>query len=156
MAFALAPIGVLAMTIALAVTPASREELLNLGVALSRSICGGVAPSRVHPSPNPHVAGVVDHVEVRSCEAGESEILTRAGPEPRELPLSVVVYSADAPLPLPIRVGARLDGVEAFLGRPVTTSGDRQSYSLSESDDIIVIESRDGVIISVSWHFYSG
>lgn len=150
-------VGFLAIKIASAVSPASPDELLELGVALSRSLCSGVAPSHGHPSPNLHVVGAVDQVEVRSCEAGESQILlTRAGPEQRALPLSVIVYSADVQLPQPIRVGARLVDAQAYLGAPVTTSGERQSYSLSESDDMLVIDSRDGVIISVSWNFYAG
>jgi hypothetical protein len=135
----------------------AQQDLLRLGTELSLSICGGEEPVRVETLPNPHVDGNTELVEVRSCASGESRVvLTRTDSESRRLPLSVIVISTDVPLPSPIRIGAATEGVQGMLGAPVEVAGGRQSYSLSESDDMLVIESRDGIIISVTWHFYAG
>jgi hypothetical protein len=135
----------------------AHQALFRLGVELSLSICGGEEPVRVAALPNPHVDGIADLVEVRSCAAGESRmLLIRTDSESRRLPLSVTVVSTDLQLPSPIRIGAATEGVQVLLGSPVEVAGGRQSYSLSESDDMLVIESRDGIIVSVAWRFYAG
>ena len=135
----------------------SNQHLVEVGVTVAKTVCGDKGPTAVEESESPYFPGVVDRIETRRCAGGESRIFfSPMASDPTGLPVSVFVRSASVALPGPIRIGQSSFGIVRYLGWPHDLREGRFTYLLTESEDALVIETRGGVIVSVSWQFYTG
>lgn len=137
--------------------PWVRPEPVELGRKVAHTICGSAPPTRIEHAKNLHDPKLINRLETRECDAGRSQILfSPTATNPDGLPLSLKVKSASYPLPAALRVGNPSTKLSELLGAPTENSEGRLTFVLTESSDTIIVETKDGVITSVEWQFYSG
>ena len=136
-------------------TPRDPNSLYELGEHLSRSVCS-TSEVQLSTVENKHDAGQIDHIELRSCPEGSSEIYVGASSSnPQGLAMSVEIKAPRAGLPQYLEIGAPVSGAEEALGPPESQSSDALSYSVSqESPSDLTISVKSGRITSVKWCFY--
>ena len=136
-------------------TPRDPNSLYELGERLSRSVCS-TSEVQLTAVENRHEAGRIDHIELRSCPEGSSEIYVGASSSnPQGLAMSVEIKAPRAGLPKYLEIGVPVKSAAEALGPPETQSSDALSYSVSEeSPSDLTISVKSGRITSVKWSFY--
>jgi hypothetical protein len=127
-------------------------DIDGLGESLVRNICGNVAPTHIESVPNPHVEGVTDSIEQRSCPIGASTLYksTQAS-DPNGLAMNLEVRQSVSGVPKFLDIGASVSDAVKRLGSPTSQTGNSTKYVFGDFEDTFVIEARGGVIRSLAW-----
>lgn len=132
-----------------------RNELLDLGERIARSICAASIP-RVEEIPNQHDRAVIDRIESRSCAAGSSQIyFPTESKDSSGFVLTASVISPRAGLPRFIEINSPFANALRTLGAPDSEDADSILYELNpETPNTMKIGKSNGLVSSVTWFFY--
>ncbi|MBA2679315.1 MAG: hypothetical protein H0U76_13075 [Ktedonobacteraceae bacterium] len=127
-------------------------DIDGLGESLVRTICGDTAPTHVQSVPNPHVDGVTDTIEQRSCPIGTSTLYksTQAS-NPNGLAMRLEIRQSGSGVPNFLDIGASVSDAVKRLGSPASQTGNSTTYVFGDLEDTFIIEAQGGVIRSLSW-----
>jgi len=129
-----------------------RYDLDALGEALMSATCAGMPPTAVETVPNPHVDGVMDRIEHRTCAEGASTayVSTQAS-DPAGLAMSLVLHRSVHGLPAFLDFGSPASAAVAKLGVPDRVAGDTLVYVFGDFEDTLSIRAPEGKITSLAW-----